>query len=332
MISSPSPEAKNSTTKPARQRSHHNPFERNRFTRNVPMWLKARINMTSFNVFQIYYNDASKGALDPGFLPLDNSLNERPDWFEFWSIRNYLNRNQLDADGWYGFLSPRLKQKTGLSASQVHEILRISDHNADVVLLPFAWEQTSFFKNPFEQGEIFHPGITQLTQSFLDHLQIDIQVRSLITHTANFTFSNFIIARPAYWRKWLYLANHFFELVETGETPLAKALRGSTSYGSEANQTPMKIFIQERFPALLIADSDFRIATFDNSASAPIFERLFETTKHTRGLLQTCDFLKNRYLVNRQAEDLELFYKIRERIPRRFDLPDASTREAQIIL
>jgi hypothetical protein len=42
----------------------------------------------AINVFQIFYDDRSRRSLDGGFIPLDNTRNERPDWFEFWVIRD----------------------------------------------------------------------------------------------------------------------------------------------------------------------------------------------------------------------------------------------------
>ena len=58
----------------------------------------------AIHIYQIYYDQATKQALDPGFIPLDNSNTERPDWYEFWPIRKFLKENQLQEDYWYGFL------------------------------------------------------------------------------------------------------------------------------------------------------------------------------------------------------------------------------------
>jgi len=47
------------------------------------------------HIFQIYYSNATREALDPGFVPLDNIRNERPDWREYWPIRRHLLNNSL---------------------------------------------------------------------------------------------------------------------------------------------------------------------------------------------------------------------------------------------
>jgi hypothetical protein len=72
-------------------------------------------------VYQIYYSDETRKSNDSGFLQLDNLGNDRPDWREYWPIRKYLLENTLDENTFYGFLSPKFKDKTGLSSDQVYE-------------------------------------------------------------------------------------------------------------------------------------------------------------------------------------------------------------------
>src|SRR5437773_6522768 len=71
------------------------------------------------HAFQIFYNDATKASLDPDFEPLDNSANERPDWYEYWPMRSYFSANALDESAYYGFFSPLFFRKTQLSGKQV---------------------------------------------------------------------------------------------------------------------------------------------------------------------------------------------------------------------
>jgi hypothetical protein len=52
--------------------------------------------MHAMHIYQILNHYTSRQGLDPGFKVLDNSLNERPDWFEYWPIRNFLLNEALD--------------------------------------------------------------------------------------------------------------------------------------------------------------------------------------------------------------------------------------------
>lgn len=56
------------------------------------------INKKKIFLYQIFYDKTSRGLIEPGYIPLDNSLNERPDWYEFWVIRKFLRNSTLDKD------------------------------------------------------------------------------------------------------------------------------------------------------------------------------------------------------------------------------------------
>jgi hypothetical protein len=88
--------------------------------------------MSKIRALQIFYNDATRAALDPEFEPLDNTNSERPDWYEYWPMRRFFSQNTLDPETYYGFLSPKFHIKTGLSGRQVKDFVASND-NADVV-------------------------------------------------------------------------------------------------------------------------------------------------------------------------------------------------------
>jgi hypothetical protein len=73
--------------------------------------------MTSAFVYQTRYDASQEG--DHDLLPLDNTASERPDWFEYWTMRTLLRTQPLNENVFYGFLSPRFKSKTNLSGREV---------------------------------------------------------------------------------------------------------------------------------------------------------------------------------------------------------------------
>ena len=48
------------------------------------------LGMPAVHVYQILNHYTPREELDPGFLVLDNSANERPDWYEYWPMRKFL--------------------------------------------------------------------------------------------------------------------------------------------------------------------------------------------------------------------------------------------------
>lgn len=267
--------------------------------------------MSAAHIYQIFYDQRTRQALEPEFLPLDNSQDGRPDWFEFWPIRQYLRGNALREGDWYGFLSPRFRAKTGIDAARLREFLDFSDGRSEVALVSVVWDQLAYFQNPFEQGETCHPGLTAICQSTVEALGIDLELRHTVAYSGNFTFCNYIIAKPVYWRHWLELANRLFALAEDGSAEQRARLGAHTTHTSEPIHTPMKAFVQERLPLLLILQQKLRTTTLDTSATTPADQRLFGTSPQTHGLLQACDQLKRAYVASQQLSYLEAYRTVR---------------------
>ncbi len=80
--------------------------------------------MHAVHTYQILNHYTSRQDLDPGFDVLDNSTNERPDWYEYWPIRKFLLNEPLDENAFYGFLSPKFKLKTNLGAADVVDFIQ----------------------------------------------------------------------------------------------------------------------------------------------------------------------------------------------------------------
>ncbi|MFN7221861.1 MAG: hypothetical protein ACK5UX_14635 [Burkholderiales bacterium] len=269
--------------------------------------------MAAIHVHQIFYDDASRSMLDPGFVPLDNSANPRPDWYEFFPILNFLRQHELEEGAWYGFLSPKFGAKTGITSQYLLSLLATHDAQADVALLSTAWDQIAFFENQFEQGELWHPGITQATQQFLDSIGSTVQVNTLVNHSLNSVFSNFIVAKPTYWTKWRSLAEQLWTYAESARP--GDPIAAKTNYATATKQTPMKVFVQERLAPIILSTNTFRTVTLDVSANAPIWELLFAPHPATRRVLQACDLLKQRYTQSGDATFLDAFRKLRGTIP-----------------
>ncbi|MGH8633900.1 MAG: hypothetical protein ACRET7_07175 [Burkholderiales bacterium] len=271
--------------------------------------------MSTAKIFQIFHNPKTKKQLDAGFIPLDNSKNERPDWYEFWVIRNFLLNKKLEEDHWYGFLSPNFLNKTGVRSKAVHDLLRKADGLCDVVIIPYAWDQISYFLNCFEQGEFWHPGLVHSSEEFFRASGIDLDLKHYVGSTQNTVLSNFVFGKRNYWEKWLSLANLLFGYFECGEVTSSKQTGALTTYGSAENLAPMKAFIQERLASVVLASENFRVLAADISGNLPIYDRLFPDNPRTRRLLHTCDILKQEYCSSRDVGYLEMYRKIRDLVP-----------------
>jgi hypothetical protein len=266
-------------------------------------------------VHQIFYDTASRQSLSPEFIPLDNVASPRPEWFEFWPVRQYLMTQSLQEDAWYGFLSPKFTRKFGLTADQLLGILDQARDHEDVVLVSPHWDQAAYFLNAFEQGELWTPGLLDASQRLIERAGIRVDLRSMVASSRTTVFSNYLVAKPVFWRKWLDLANLLFQCSERSDDPLWATLNAPTSYHAAGGRVPMKVFVQERLACVVLAQHALRVGVIDLSDAATVDQTLFVDEPSTRRKLQICDTLKQAYLDTRDPEYLSVYRKFRAAVP-----------------
>lgn len=201
-------------------------------------------------IHQICYSEETLKDIPEGFLTLDNLRNERPDWREYWPIRNFLLKNKLDNDTLYGFFSPKFTSKTGLNFLQIKEFVNKNYCNHDTITFSPFWDLGSMFINIFEQGDFFHPGLMNVSEEFANKYLDGFQLRGAISHSNNNVFCNYILGNIAFWEKWLEIGEMLFSAAEFLNDSLSVNLRKETTYGLQ--KLPMKIFIQERLATLCL--------------------------------------------------------------------------------
>ncbi len=205
--------------------------------------------MTQAHIFQIFYSEDTRKMLDPGYIPLDNLSNERPDWREYWPIRRFLKNTELREGDFYGFFSPKFREQTGLSPEEVKQFI---EPDYDVISFLYVFDQSCGFVNVFEQGEARHKGLFSLTQKFLDEIGYTVQLDNAVMDTRHTIFSNYFVAKAAFWREWFHLSEKLFHIAEQGAPGRFKdELNASVHHGSL--QVSAKVFIMERIASLMLA-------------------------------------------------------------------------------
>ena len=219
-----------------------------------PKTAESSIRSLPMRAFQICYSEETLQNVPAGFEILDNTLNERPDWREMWPIRNFLLNNVLEDGVFYGFFSPRFEYKTRLNHEKMSEfVIEHGPHHDVLIFSPF-WDLNSLFKNSFEQGEFFNPGLMPCAKKFVELARLNLDLDQWVGHSENTVFSNFFLAKKPFWDKWLQLSNLLIKLSESGNAEFDKLLNATTLY--KGMQIPQKIFLQERLVNLVLAQSD----------------------------------------------------------------------------
>jgi len=274
---------------------------------------RAILLMSEIIIYQILNHYTKREALDPDCLVLDNSSNERPDWYEYWPIRKFLLNEPLDDEAFYGFLSPKFKQKTNLTAAAVREFVnRENCHAADIVLFSPSLHLTAYYWNVFQYGEFCHPGLVNLATQFFRRIGKPTNLTDLVTHSRNEVHSNYFIAKPRFWRAWLNITEQLIAIAESPTDPLGVELRKQTTYRGHRD-AQIKIFIMERIPTWLLArDSEFVARVRDPFV---VRSRIYKLP----GAI-VCDALKIAYVTNGRQEQYRDLFRLMSRMGKLFSL------------
>jgi hypothetical protein len=259
--------------------------------------------MHPLHIYQILNYYTSRQDLDPGFDVLDNSSNERPDWFEYWPIRKFLLNEFLNEDAFYGFLSPKFHHKTNLSAALVRDFIEGSASTTDVFLFSPSIHNSAYFFNVFEHGDSEHPGLTRVAARLFERIDPAVKLDELVSDSRNTVHSNYFIAKPRFWRAWLAINEQLFAIAESPDDPLGKDLRAPTSYRG-ADNVQMKIFVMERVATwILTRDRSFVACVRDPFAARARIYKL--------PVAIVCDALKIAYASEGRGQYKDVFFLVR---------------------
>jgi hypothetical protein len=266
--------------------------------------------MSQSSVYQIYYSEGTRSELDPGFLPLDNLENERPDWREYWPMRRFLSSQELDSDRYYGFFSPKFRQKTGLSAEAVHEFIRQQGGSPDVISFSPFFDQMAFPLNIVELASVRHgcaDSFVECAAMVAPTFQMDRSVMSSL----DIIYCNFFVAKARFWAEWLRACERIFEVAEQALTPLGQALNRFVMY--ETASAPAKVFIMERIASLLLwSQPQWQVRRYNPTLLPPLSSKFAAMV--TGPTLLVLDSLKIAYARTGAEQYLAAYRQLRETV------------------
>jgi hypothetical protein len=165
---------------------------------------------TNIKIFQIYYKSELKEHCDPAFTPLDNTANPHPELRE-WDVwtREYETIREQNLDLW-GFVSWKFKEKTGLTGTQALSWIA-ENPGYDVYLLNPCIVNEAVFANSWEQGDLYHPNISAIGNSFLAKIGYeDVDVKSMLLDRNTTVFANYVVGSPSFWAGFMEFSRKLF--------------------------------------------------------------------------------------------------------------------------
>ncbi|WP_405124445.1 glycosyltransferase [Pseudomonas alloputida] len=218
----------------------------------------------------------------------------------------------LDENAFYGVLSPRFKQKTGLDSGQVLDFVKSAPGDVDVLLFPMFFDELAFYENTFIQGLVCHPNIWPAFVEMARQLSPGVNLETLVMDARRSQFCNFFMAKPRFWRHWFSKAETIFQAAEQ-----ARAAERPTSYGAALNEATLhrgekgyecKVFVMERLLSLILAtESQWRVQAYDSLKLAAL----------NRPVNEDCiqlNHLKTRLCERDRHEDRVAYEALREKI------------------
>jgi hypothetical protein len=207
---------------------------------------------TNTKIFQIYFKPELAAHCDPAFTPLDNTENPRPELRE-WYVWDKEHENILEQElDYWGFVSWKFQEKTGLTGKQAFDFIN-NNPGYDVYLFNPCIINEAVFANSWEQGDIHHPNISDIGNTFFAKLGYeDVDVKSIILDRDKTVFANYVVGNQKFWTKFMEFSRNLF--TEADKDPGFKQQvfgEGLSNYAHDRSLPNFTFLIERLIPTFL---------------------------------------------------------------------------------
>lgn len=197
-------------------------------------------------IFQLYYKPEQVQHLDPEFTPYNNTTNPRPELREWYIWDKEYETNCNDGLDYWGYVSWKFKEKTGLTGVQVHEFIA-ANPGYDVYLINPCIANEAVFANNWEQGDLYHPNISQIGNTFLQKIgYLDYDVKGVLLDRTRTTFANYIVGSRKFWDLFMEFSRQLFTEADKDPVFNHQVFGAGLSNYAHDKSLPMFTFLIER--------------------------------------------------------------------------------------
>jgi hypothetical protein len=216
-------------------------------------------------IYQNYYDPGQRGQLACAFTPHDWTTNPSPELREIAPMLHLYDAGLHAQGDVVGLVSWKFEQKAKISAQAFIDF--VHEHPG----------YDAYFVNPFPQiayhsfniwahAEVWHPGITALTQRLLDFCGMPVRLDALgRSDRSTLLYANYWAGTPAFWARYVAFVRPLVTAM-TSTLPEHERVQywSPSTYHVAAPQAP---FIFERlFTTLLLASPDVRALAYPHTA------------------------------------------------------------------
>jgi hypothetical protein len=212
---------------------------------------KLEIENMNLKIYQIYYKPEQLSTLDSNAIPLDNTENLNPGLREYPIFKKGMDQAIKDGATHFGFLSPKFEDKARCSVKKFQDFCEGAfNAGADVVFLNPKFVLEAVSTNVFTQGEVWHPGICDLTNTILFRMYKTsnankLDVRNFLMNKHVYAFCNYFVGSVKFWKGYTHFVDHFLAEVDKDEKIRSLMYEVSAGYNFD-KAIPFYSFVVER--------------------------------------------------------------------------------------
>ena len=193
------------------------------------------------------YTPELLSSMQPGFTPWDNTSNPEPILREFPVFLQVYEKlqNNVDAPRYWGVLSPKFEEKSGISGTEFYDWIKNNPTNADVYFINPKTIAESLYPNVVYHGERWHTNLASLMQRYINLFHPNVDLSSLYMDTNSFAMCNYFVGNSIFWKEYLNFVNTFLHHVSQNELDRKMMFSVSANYNLD-HSVPYYSFVVER--------------------------------------------------------------------------------------
>ena len=242
--------------------------------------------MSYQNIFvhTIIYDENTLSSVPSGHIVLDNSAGTS-ELFEAPVIAQALIEKKFPENAWVGFFSPKFEEKTGVNLDDITQCLSFKSASTEAFLLSSEFDQAVYWLNPWLQGDAMHPGLMKISKVLAQASGYSFNLETQVCNLSTSVYSNFLLAKPIFWREWLRVYNIYLDLCLRNP----ELMNFKTTH--KGVLLPIHTFVMERVPSMILNHSKFTA-----SFSRQLYSKQFSDNNVLGQLLDQIEFYKNQFI------------------------------------
>lgn len=213
------------------------------------------------SLYQSFYKPEQRQLISPECIAWDNTKNPTPDLREYPQMQEIhkIETDNIKAGGrapWgdvYGLISWKFQEKTLIPPEKFIKFINVNA-KADFWFVNPCQCLETLFENPWLQGEIWHPGITQLAEDTFKKMEPEwskrIYLRRVYPRNKMF-FANYFAARSHVWEDLLSFTEEFYKTIKNDED-LNKRMMAASGYATDPGMSHFIFLFERLVPTFLM--------------------------------------------------------------------------------